>query len=210
MNQSIQSALHWRYATKKFNTEKKISDVNINKLLESARLAPTSLGLQPWRAYVITDKNIREQLKAVAWNQPQVSDASHLLVFTVRKTIDEKYIDAYLEEVMRVRNQKNEDVNDYKKMLMGSVNKTPQQIKEWSGRQAYIALGFLLETAALMEIDACPMEGFDTFKFDTILELNKTDYTSVVMAAVGYRSDDDKYAKIPKVRRCNEELFVKI
>lgn len=208
MNTPILNSLNWRYATKAFNTDKLVSPSDIEVLLDAARLAPTSLGLQPWKAYVITNKDMCKKLKEAAWGQPQVSDASHLVIFTVRKTIDEKYVDSYIETVMKVRNQKKEEVEGYKKMLMGSVSgKTPEQIKEWSARQAYIALGFLLETAALMKIDTCPMEGFDTNQFDTILGLDKTDYTSVVMVSVGYRSESDKYAHVPKVRFCKDELF---
>jgi nitroreductase len=211
MDKQIQTALQWRYATKLFNPNKKISDVDMNMLLEATRLAPSSLGLQPWKAYVVTNKVVREKLKIAAYNQPQVSDASHLVVFTARKVIDEKYVDSYLETVMKVRNQKIEEVEGYKKMLMGSTSgKTLEQTKEWTARQAYIALGFLLETAAMMEIDACPMEGFDTNQFDKILGIDKTDYASVAIVAVGYRSENDKYAKVTKVRFCKEEIFKQI
>jgi nitroreductase len=208
MNTSILPALQWRYATKGFNPEKKVSESELNSLLEAARLAPTSLGVQPWKAYVVTNKEVRAQLKSAAWNQPQVSDASHLVIFTVRKTIDEAYVDRLMKIVAETRNQKLEETNGYKQMILGSIKgKSSAEIKEWSARQAYIALGFLLESAALMSIDACPMEGFNTAQFDKILGLDKTEYTSVVMAAIGYRSEEDKYAKAPKVRFCKEELF---
>lgn len=211
MNKNIQTALEWRYATKLFDANKKVSTNEIDLLLEATRLAPSSLGLQPWKAYVVTNKEIRSKLKIAAYNQPQVSDASHLVIFTARKDISEKYIDSYLATVKKVRNQKDEDVAGYRKMLLGSaLGKTEEQIKEWCARQAYIALGFLLETAAIMQIDACPMEGFDTNQFDTILGLDKTDYASVAMVAIGYRSESDKYAQAPKVRFCKDELFTKV
>jgi len=211
MNIQILSALNWRYATKLFNTEKIVSEEDLNTLLEAARLAPTSQGLQPWKAFVITNKEIREKLKIAAYNQPQLTSASHIIVFASRKTLDEKYIESYLNIVRRIRNQKEEDVAGYKKMLMGSIaGKTQQEMQAWNGRQTYIALGFLLETAAIMNIDACPMEGFDTAKFDSILELEKTDYASVVMVAIGYRAEEDKYARAAKVRRSTEDLFIKI
>lgn len=206
----IQNALQWRYATKLFDVSKMVSDEDVNSLLEAARLAPSSLGLAPWKAYVVTNKDVREKLKSAAWNQPQISDASHLIIFAARKTVDESYVDLYLKRVMEVRNQKKEDVVDYKKMLMGAASKTPGELKAWNARQTYIALGFLLEAAAMMKIDACPMEGFDVAQFDTILGLDATEYTSVAIAAVGYRSKDDKYALAPKVRFEKKDMFAEI
>ncbi|MCX6732757.1 MAG: NAD(P)H-dependent oxidoreductase [Candidatus Roizmanbacteria bacterium] len=211
MNKIISSALNWRYATKLFNPDKKVSNSDLNALLEATRLAPSSLGLQPWKAFVISNKEVRQKLKAAAWNQPQVSDASHLVIFTTLKRVTETYIDSYLNKVLEIRNQKKEDVEGYKKMLLGgTVGKSSDEMKAWTARQTYIALGFLLETAALMKIDACPMEGFDTAQFDKILGIDASEYTTVVMAAVGYRNDDDKYATVPKVRFCKEELFIQI
>jgi len=211
MNSQIQSALNWRYATKLFNPEKKVPDADLETLLEAIRLAPSSLGLQPWKAYVITNKEIREKLKKAAYNQLQVGDASHLFVFATRKNVSDSYIDSYLGKVMEIRNQKKEDVQGYKKMIEGSITgRTDEMLKEWNARQTYIALGILLETAALMKIDACPMEGFDTAQFDTILGINKTDYASVVMAAIGYRSENDKYAAAPKVRFAQTDIIVRV
>lgn len=211
MNTQVIDALKWRYATKQFDTEKKVSDSDMDTLLEAMRLAPSSLGLQPWRAYVITDTKIREQLKAAAWNQPQLTEASHIVVFAARKNIDETYIDSYLKEVIKQRGQKWEDVQGYRTMLLGSINgKTPEMLFQWNARQAYISLGVLLETASLMKIDACPMEGFDTAQFDTILKLNETDYRTVVIAAVGYRSTADKYALAQKVRFAKDVIIKKI
>ena len=208
MSTQIQSALEWRYATKLFNTDKKISETDLDQLLETVRLAPSSLGLQPWKVIVVTNTEVREKLKAAAWNQAQISEASHLVIFLARKTLDEAYVDSYLHEAMKTRNQTTEDVMDYKKMIMGSVaSRTPEAIKEWNARQAYIALGFLLESAALMKIDACPMEGFDPLQFDTILGLDKADYGSVVIAAIGYRSNGDKYALAPKVRFAKKDII---
>ncbi len=211
MNDQILSALNRRYATKLFNPDKKVSDSDLDILLEAVRLAPSSLGIQPWRVIVIVDKEMKTRLKAAAYNQAQIGDASQVIVFTSRKSLDEHYVDSYLENVMKVRNQKNEDVQGYKKMIMNSyANRTPEGVKEWNSRQAYIALGILLETAALMNIDACPMEGFDIAQFDRILGLEKTEYSCAVIAAIGYRSENDKYAFAKKVRFCKEELIVKI
>lgn len=207
----IQNALQWRYATKLFNTEKKVSDKDLSTLLEAIRLAPSSFGLQPWKVVVVTDRAVREQLKKAAWNQSQVSDASHLVIFAARKDMSEEYVNSYFKRSIEVTKQKPEDVDGYKQMILGTVkSRSPEAIKAWNARQAYIALGFLLETAALLKIDACPMEGFDTAQFDAILGLDKTDYTSVVMATVGYRNDADKYASSPKVRFEMKDIIVKL
>jgi len=201
MNAQIQSALNWRYATKLFNPAKKVSDDDLNTILEATRLAPSSLGIHPWKAIVVTDEAIRKQLRAAAWNQSQITDASHIVVFAARKTLDEEYVNAYINRVAETRNQKVEDIQGYKQMIMGSfAQKSPEAIKEWNARQVYIALGFLLESAALIHIDTCPMEGFDPAQFDKILNLDSSAYGSVVVATVGYRSEEDKYALAPKVR----------
>lgn len=211
MDTQIVNALNWRYATKQFDVQKKVSDSDIATLLEVLRLSPSSLGLLPWKAIVVTDEKVRRELKAAAWNQAQLTDASHVIVFAARKNIDEEYIDTYLKEVVRQRNQKWEDVQGYRNMLLGAIaGKTPEQLFEWNARQAYISLGFLLEAAALMRIDACPMEGFDHAQFDTILKLNETEYKTVVIATVGYRSQADKYALAQKVRFAKEEVIKKI
>lgn len=211
MDTQIINALNWRYATKQFDVQKNVSDSDINTLLEVIRLSPSSLGLLPWKAIVVTDEKIRNELKAAAWNQTQLTDASHIIVFAARKTIDEQYIDTYLKEVIKQRNQKWGDVEGYKNMLLGSIaGKTPGKLFEWNARQAYIALGLLLEASALMKIDTCPMEGFDNTQFDTILKLNETEYRTVVIAAVGYRSQADKYASAQKVRFAKDEIIKKI
>lgn len=212
MDTQIITALNWRYATKQFDTQKRVTDSDMETLLKVIRLAPSSLGLLPWRALIVTDKAIKEQLRKAAWNQPQLTDASHIIVFTARKTMDEAYIDGYLKEVIKTRNMKWEDVSGaYRNMLMGSIaGKNDETLFNWNARQAYIALGMLLETAALMKIDACPMEGFDNAQFDTILKLTESEYRTVVIAAVGYRSQDDKYALAKKVRLPEEEIITRM
>jgi len=201
MDSQIQSALNWRYATKLFNASKKLSEADLTALLTAIQLTPSSMGLQPWKIYVVTNQAVREKLKAAAWNQSQVTDASHLLVFAARKNLDKSYVETYIKKVAEVRHQTEEELARYKQMITGTVaSRTIESIKIWNTAQTYIALGILLESAALMKIDTCPMEGFDPAQFDTILELNTTDYTCVVVAAVGYRSDADKYAHAPKVR----------
>jgi nitroreductase len=208
MDTQILNALNWRYATKLFNPSKQVKETDIEVLLEAIRLAPTSLGLQPLRVLLVKDKDLREKLKQAAWNQSQVTDASHLVIFAARKNLRDEYIDSYINKVALVRNQKNEEVQGYKQMLRNSANgKSESELFAWNSRQVYIALGMLLESAALMKIDACPMEGFDTQKFDEILGLTGTEYASVVMTTIGYRSESDKYALAPKVRWDKESLI---
>lgn len=206
MDENIIKALNWRYATKVFNTTKKLSSDQVNLLLDVTRLAPASTGLQPWTFIVVNNKEIREQLKAAAYGQPQITDASHLIVFT--RTLDiQKRADLQIEETMKVRSVNKDDLAGYKGMLDGVVamNKF-DNYKSWSERQTYIAFGFMIESAALMGIDACPMEGFDNRKFDEILGLEKAGLTSVGVIALGYRSDEDKYAHAKKVRLPKEEV----
>lgn len=211
MNNIVISALNWRYATKKFDATKKISVSDFDTLLESVRLSPSSLGLQPWKIVVVTDAKLREKLKIAAHGQSQVLDASHLIVFAARKNLDEKYINSYLGNVAQIRKQRDEDLSGYKQMILSSTStKNKQQISEWNARQAYIALGVLLESAALLKIDACPMEGFDPIQFDTILNLTETDYSSVVIAPVGYRSLEDKYANAPKARFAKKDIIIEL
>lgn len=211
MKDKVIAALNWRYATKKFDVTKKISDADFDALVESVRLSPSSLGLQPWKMLVVKDVKLREKLKVAAHRQPQVLDSSHFIVFAARKNLNEEYINSYLSNVAQIRKQTVETLGGYKQMLFGSVSKkNVQQILEWNTRQTYIALGVLLESAALFKIDACPMEGFNPEQFDQILNLTETDYSSVVIAAVGYRSVEDKYASTPKVRFAKKDIVIEL
>ena len=205
----INDSLNWRYATKAYDTSKKLNEDQLNTLIESIRLSPSSYGLQPYRVINVKTPEIREKLKAAAWNQTQMTDASQLLVFTVPTDLSDKHIDTFIEEVAKTRGITIESLKGYSDMIKGSVNsKTPEQRKDWSARQAYIALGILLKTAADMQIDATPMEGFDNAQFDDILGLKDKNLTSVVVCALGYRADNDDFAKMKKVRFSKEVLFI--
>lgn len=211
MQENIRQALAWRYATKQFDTEKKLSTEEIDGLLETMRMAPTSFGLQPWKAILVKDPELRKKLRDAGWGQAQVTDASHFVVLAVRKTIDEKYVDEYLALVAKTRGITVGDLAGFRQMLVKFVNGSdPIWLREWAARQAYIALGFALEAAALQNIDAAPMEGFDPQKFDEILGLAALDLESKVMVGFGYRSAEDKYAELAKVRFPREELVVEM
>ncbi|MEI6480430.1 MAG: NAD(P)H-dependent oxidoreductase [bacterium] len=205
--QNIIDAYKWRYATKQYDTSKNLTAEQLDVLLKSIELSPTSYGLQAFKVFVVTNPEIRAKLRAAAWDQPQITDASHLIVFTVPTNLNESHIDTFIEKVSKTRNVSVESLAGYSGMMKGSIShKTPEQKTEWLARQVYIALGFLLSTAALEHIDATPMEGFDPKQFDEILGLTKENLTSVVIAPVGFRSEKDEYSKLTKVRFGREEI----
>ena len=209
--ESILEKLNWRYAAKQYDAAKKISSEDWETLENSLKLAPSSFGIQPYKFIVITDQETREKLKPAAWGQPQITDASHLVVFAYKKTLTDTDIEHYVDRIVEVRNTSRETLTDYENIMKGSAKKAVDEgyIEVWNSRQAYIALGFLLETAALLGIDATPMEGFDAAQFNEILGL--TDYSAVVVAAVGYRdAEKDWLANLPKVRMPDDELIVRI
>ena len=197
----ILDSLNWRYATKVFDATKIIPAETWSALEESLILTPSSFGLQPWKFLIITDKALREQLVEYSWNQRQVADCSHLVVMLAKKNMLEADVDKLLHRIVEVRGGTADALAGYKGMMMGSIGAAPPEyVAHWSKNQAYIALGQLMGAAALLGIDTCPMEGFVATKYDEILGLAGTDYTTCVLLPVGYRSADDKYASLPKVR----------
>lgn len=204
----IQEAYAWRYATKRFDATRKLSKEQLDKLLSAAQMAPSSYGLQPFEIMVVDNRDLRKQLQDAAYGQPQLAEASHVIVFAANKKVDEALIDSFVQRVAKTRGQSTESLQDFRNMMVGAVSgKTEQERFQWAARQAYIALGFLLSTAAIEGIDACPMEGFNNAAFDKILNLESQGLQSVVMATVGFRSADDKYAALPKVRKTVDELY---
>lgn len=204
----IQEALEWRYATKKFDASKKISAQDWKTLTESLKLAPSSYGVQPWKFLVIENPQVREQLKPVSWGQTQVTDASHYVVFLYKEGIDEAFINKYVNRIAEVRNTSLESLQGYKEMMINNLVKAPEEkIRVWSQRQAYIAMGFLLETAALLKIDATPMEGFSPSDYDRILGLEGSGWKSVATVALGYRHAEDSYQNLKKVRFADDTLI---
>ena len=201
-NDSLLGALGWRYAVKKFDSAKKISATDWETLENAVVLSPSSYGLQPWKFLVIQNPELRSKLKPASWNQSQVVDASHFVVFLVRNTMDEKYVARFIDDTAKTRGIPAESMKVYRDMILSDLVKGPRskQIREWAARQTYIALGNMMTCAAVMGIDACPMEGFQPEKYDELLELRAGDYSSLVCLALGYRSADDKYASMKKVR----------
>ena len=209
-HKNIIDALKWRYATKQFDASKKISEEDLNELLEAARLSASSFGLQPWKLVVVEDKKTREKLREAAWNQSQVTDASHLIVVCAVRNVDEKYIKKYIGQIAKVREIPSESLKDFEDTMVGFAKQRGKEfLLEWSKKQSYIALGTLLFAAASKKIDACPMEGFDSGKFDEILGLEKLGLTSAVLCAVGYRSKEDKNQHFKKVRFDMKDIVIK-
>lgn len=202
--------LEWRYAVKKFDATKKISDENWSVLEQSLILSPSSYGLQPYKFIVITDNALKEKLRPACYGQPQITDSSHFVVLTAKKDLTENDIEEYAELIESTRGVRRESFEDYVDMMKGS-QKTLTETKEatvWAQKQVYIALGFLLQTAAILNIDACPMEGFEAMKVDEILGLK--DYTTTVLCTLGYRSEDDWLSSLSKVRFPRSKLIERI
>ena len=209
--EEILEALNWRYATKSYDKTRKVSAADWAALEEAIILAPSSFGLQPYKALVITDAELREKLKAAAYNQPAITDASHLVVFAYKKTVTDADVEHFIARTAEVRGQTPESLADFENTLKATAKRARDggYVETWNSRQAYIALGFLLESAALLGIDATPMEGFDAAKFNEILGLE--DHSAVVLAAVGYRdAEKDWLVNLPKVRYRKEELIERI
>ncbi len=195
-------ALNWRYATKKFDRTKKIPAETWAALEQALVLSPSSCGLQPWKFIVITDQAVKDKLVPLSWGQSQPADCSHLVVFAVRKNLDEAYVDRFVARIAEVRGVPIESLAGYRGMMLGAVNKAAAggYLDTWQTHQIYIALGQFMASAALIGVDTCPMEGIEPANYDEALGLAGTGYTTVVVCPAGYRAADDKYATLPKVR----------
>jgi len=200
--------LNWRYATKQYDPTRKISAADWATLEEALVLSPSSLGLQPWAFLVVDDPAVRARLMAASYGQPQVTDASHLVVFTTKINVGEADIDAHVRRTAEVRGIPVESLAGLRTMAVRSIvqgmNDTERRV--WATNQAYIALGNLVTSAALLGIDATPMEGIEKSRYDDILGLKVRGLTTSVIATLGYRAEGDKYAIIPKVRFAREQV----
>ncbi|HTJ00230.1 MAG TPA: NAD(P)H-dependent oxidoreductase [Dongiaceae bacterium] len=201
-NEQLLAALNWRYATKVFDATKKIPAPVWETLTHSLVLTPTSYGLQPYRFLVIADPAKRAELLPHSWNQKQVVDASHFVVFTARTRMTEADVDRFIARTSNIRGIPAATLNAYRGMMLSDVVNGPRgkAAHEWATRQAYIALGNLMTCAALLGVDTCPMEGLAPAEYDRVLGLAGGDYLTVVACALGYRATTDKYAALTKVR----------
>lgn len=207
MNKTIDK-LNWRYATKKFDSSKKIEKEKLNTLLEATRLSASSYGLQPYHVLIVENEEVRQKLKPVSWGQSQITDASHLIVFTNKTAFKEDLVDDYLKNVGATRGVAEKDLKGYSDFMKSKLMELSDTEKEvWTSNQVYLALGNVMTIAAELEIDTCPMEGFETEKYNEILGLNGKSLNAVVVLAIGYRSREDETQHYPKVRKSTKELF---
>ncbi len=203
--------LNWRYATQKFDSDRKVSDKDFEMLMEAVRLSPSSLGLQPWKFVVVKNKDIRKKLREEGSGQDKVTDASHIIVLCRLERITTEYIDRYIELVAKTRNVSVESLKSYRQSRVDSMEaKTKEEQEAWMNQQVYLALGVLLTSCAISDIDACPMGGFDKEKFDEILNLKQYGLKSQVLCAIGYRSPDDDVAKHQKTRFAKKDVVIEI
>lgn len=207
--EELLKAQRWRYATKQFDPQKSIPAPVWKALEETLVLSPSSYGLQPWKFIVVTDRALREKLVPHSWNQRQVADASHLVVFAVKKKIDASDVDAWVACIAQSRGVPKESLSAYRDMMIKDVVEGPrsQWAQEWATRQAYIALGNFMTSAALLGVDTCPMEGFILDRYDELLDLAGKGWTTAVLCPAGYRSASDKYAHLPKARFSSDRLI---
>lgn len=207
MNKIIED-LNWRYATKKFDSTKKISPEILEIIKESLRLAPSSYGLQPLKFYIIQDPVLRQQLKEKSFNQSQITDASHLLVICSLTEITEAFIDTYIQTISQIRSVPIDQISGFGSYMKKEILPlSKDKMAAWNSKQAYIALGQMLHTCASLRIDATPMEGFQKDAYDEILKLKPLGLQSVLVCPIGYRSHEDTNQRLTKVRRSTVDLF---
>ncbi|CAZ98761.1 6,7-dihydropteridine reductase [Zobellia galactanivorans] len=203
--------LEWRYAVKKFDSEKILPQEKIERLKQAFNLTATSYGLQPITLVVIRNKELQKELVEHSFGQQQVVQASHVLVICIQSDIDEAYISRYFEQVKKIRGTSPDILDPFKKALVADFSKKEvHEIEQWSKNQAYLALGNLLTICAMEKIDSCPMEGFLPSAYDTVLNLKEKGLTSVLVLPVGYRADDDMFSEFKKVRKNIEESIIEI
>ena len=202
------AALNFRYATKAFDPARKIPSETWAAIESSLILTPSSFGLQPWKFLVIDSLDIREKLKVASWGQPQVTDASHLVVLTARTDLSQQDIDSWVACLSEVQGTPLEALAGLSGVISSFTETMDAPAKQaWNTRQLYIALGQLMTAAAVIGIDTCPLEGISPADYDEILGLKGSGYATAVACVLGYRSGDDKYATKPKARFPEEKVI---
>ncbi len=204
---SLLDNLQWRYATKRMSGIK-VSEEKLAGILAATRFSASSYGLQPYSILVVSNKELKEKLGAAAYNQPQLTESSHVLVFCVNKTITPNDVTDYIKLIADTRNIPSEALKGFEDAILGTISRLNEdELQNWSAKQAYIALGTALAAAAELQVDTCPMEGFSRADFDEILGLKEKGLTSVVILPLGYRSEEDQLAGAIKVRKHKDVLF---
>lgn len=200
--------LEWRYATKKFDSEKKVSPADLTYLKRAIQLAPSSYGLQLYKVLVIEDPTIREKLKPVSWDQSQITDCSHLFVFCIPSVFDPKNVDEYIKLTSQVREVALDQLEGYGSFMKTKLEEqSTEELATWMGHQPYLALSNLMIAGASLGIDVCPMEGFESKAYDEILQLKEQNLTACVIGTVGYRHQEDASQNQAKVRKPLDLLF---
>lgn len=208
---NILNSLKWRYATKSFDTTKKVSDEKIQILKEGFSLTATSYGLQPVKMVVLQNDALQKELVTHSYNQQQVAQASHVLILCIENTIDANYIEAYFENIKNLRGTPDHILNPFKEHLLDSFSsKNEAEISAWATKQAYIALGNLLAICAVEKIDSCPMEGFVPNEYNKLLGLTAKGLSAVLVLPIGYRATDDMFADFVKVRKHISESVLEL
>jgi nitroreductase len=205
--ETIQRQLRWRYATKKFDGARTIPPEDWQTLEQALVLAPSSYGLQPWKFVIVTDPALKARLAPASRNQTQTTTCSHLVVFAGRKPPRPEDVDRHIARIVEIRGVPAESLAGYRQSMLNSVQRPGPDVSAWAARQVYIALGTFLTTAALLGIDACPMEGIEPEKYDEILSLGRQGFGTLCVATAGYRAADDKYAALAKVRFRPEDVI---
>lgn len=203
--------LNWRYATKNFDSSRKLSDEKLEVLKQTFNLTATSYGLQPVKMIVVSNQEVKNELMPLTYNQPQVRDASHVLILCVESEIDTDFIIDHFKRVEETRNTSRDILDRFEKNLVEIFSGwSKDEVKQWMINQLYLTLGALLTVCAVEKIDSCPMEGFLPEKYDRLLGLDKMGLESVIVLPVGYRNESDFFLSLQKVRRGIEELVVDI
>lgn len=209
MENTIIENLNWRYATKKFDTDKKVAKKDLETLKEAVRLSASSYGLQPYQVILLENEDLRQQIKAVAWNQAQVTEASDVMIFANITDLGVNEVQNYIQNIATVREIPSTSLKGFEDMMSNVVTTlTPEAKDNWTAKQTYIALGTLLSAAAELKIDATPMEGFDRDAVNRILQLTEKGLSATLIVTLGYRHENDATQYLKKVRKPNEELFI--
>jgi nitroreductase len=208
MNSFIENQ-NWRYATKKFDASKKISNEDLSTLKEAIRLSTSSYGLQPYKIFIVENEDLRNAIKPVAWGQSQIVDASHLFVFANVIDFNANHIDELIQNMATTRGLEISQIQGYGDFMKSKLLALPSDVlSTWTSKQSYLALANLMNAAAELKIDVTPMEGFEPEKVNEILGLNNLGLHASLLATVGYRSEEDATQHYKKVRKSTEELFI--
>lgn len=200
---------NWRYATKKYDSTKKISTADLNFLKEAVRLSASSYGLQLYKVLIIESDDVKAKLIAAAYGQTQITDASHIFVFANQTNVGDAEVESYIKNISETREIPIDALAGFSDLMKGTLSGMTEELKNiWTTKQTYLALGNLLNAAAELHIDATPMEGFNAAQFNEILGLDKLNLNAAVIAAVGYRHHEDDTQHYKKVRKSNEDLFI--